>query len=78
MTSPNKKGTVYSPTPKLIKLPEVMEICGIGKTTIYELMKVGKFPQTVPMGVVRCAFWLNTEIYVWVSSPSTYRCEVKS
>lgn len=45
-----------TPEAKLIKLPEVKRIVGLGKTSIYSLMKKGKFPQQVPMGFVRCAF----------------------
>ena len=41
-----------TPEAKLIKLPEVKRIVGLGKTSIYSLMKKGKFPQQVPMGFV--------------------------
>jgi predicted DNA-binding transcriptional regulator AlpA len=35
-------------------------------------MKKGKFPQQVPMGVARCAFWSNLEVHKWMESPDDY------
>ena len=61
-----------TPEAKLIKLPEVKRIVGLGKTSIYSLMKTGKFPQQVPMGFVRCAFWSNIEIHKWKESPDNW------
>ena len=75
MNVPNPRGSIRPstpPEPRLIKLPEVMRITGLKKTSIYKLKREGKFPQTVPMGVVRCAFWSNREIYKWVESPTEY------
>ena len=63
----------FTAEPKLIRLPEVMAITGLCKTTIYKLKREGKFPQTVPMGVVKCAFWSNLEVYKWVESPTEYK-----
>ena len=61
-----------TPEAKLIKLPEVKRIVGLGKTSIYSLMKKGKFPQQVPMGFVRCAFCSNIEIHKWKESPDNW------
>ena len=61
-----------TPEAMLIKLPEVKRIDGLGKTSIYSLMKKGKFPQQVPMGFVRCAFWSNIEIHKWKESPDNW------
>ena len=61
-----------TPEAKLIKLPEVKRIVGLGTTSIYSLMKKGKFPQQVPMGFVRCAFWSNIEIHKWKESPDNW------
>ena len=61
-----------TPEAKLIKLPEGKRIVGLGKTSIYSLMKKGKFPQQVPMGFVRCAFWSNIEIHKWKESPDNW------
>lgn len=75
MNVPNPRGSIRPstpPEPRLIKLPEVMRITGLKKTSIYTQMKKGNFPKQVPMGVVRCAFWSNREIYKWVESPTEY------
>ena len=66
-----------TPEAKLIKLPEVKRIVGLGKTSIYSLMKQGKFPQQVPMGFVRCAFWSNIEIHKWKESPENWVPKVR-
>tara|TARA_Y200000002_G_C22536775_1_gene602146 strand:+ start:216 stop:482 length:267 start_codon:yes stop_codon:yes gene_type:complete len=83
MKIPNKPpiGTVKSvPTispesiqPKLIKLPEVIDITGLSKTTIYRLMRNDRFPQQVPMGVIKSAFWSNLEVYQWIAAPTKYK-----
>ena len=66
-----------TPEAKLIKLPEVKRLVGLGKTSIYSLMKKGKFPQQVPMGFVRCAFWSNIEIHKWKESPENWVPKVR-
>ena len=66
-----------TPEAKLIKLPEVKRLVGLGKTSIYSLMKIEKFPQQVPMGIARCVFWSNLEIHKWIESPDDYVPKVR-
>ena len=65
--------TIDSIQPKLIKLPEVIEITGLSKSSIYRLMRQGRFPQQVPMGVIKSAFWSNLEVYQWIAAPTKYK-----
>ena len=51
--------------PKLIRLPEVMNRSGFGKTWIYELIKAGCFPAQLKTGVRAIAF-IESESDAWV------------
>ncbi|WP_168403166.1 helix-turn-helix transcriptional regulator [Erwinia amylovora] len=42
--------------PKLIRLPEVMNRTGFGKTWIYKLIKAGHFPAQIKTGIRAIAF----------------------
>ena len=49
---------------RLLKLPQVVEIAGIGKTMIYRLMRRGDFPQAYKPGGY-ASRWSEQEIYAW-------------
>lgn len=51
--------------PKLIRLPEVMNRTGFGKTWIYELVKAGRFPAQIKTGVRAIAF-IESEVDEWI------------
>jgi prophage regulatory protein len=57
--------THSNPTTRLLRLPVVKERTGLCKTQIYELMKVGGFPQKIPLGS-RAVCWLESEIEDWI------------
>jgi len=48
---------------RLIRLPEVIKMVGLGKTAIYALMKEGKFPKQVPL-FPGCRYkgWVESEV----------------
>ena len=52
---------------KLLRRRQVEEITGIGRSSIYRLMKSGEFPQRVKVGrnAVR---WRESDITAWVES----------
>ena len=35
---------------RILRLPEVLALTGLSKSTIYRLMPVGEFPQSVKLG----------------------------
>lgn len=41
--------------------------CGIGRTTIYRLMRAGEFPEPVRIGP-RAVRWIEAEIAAWLAS----------
>lgn len=52
---------------RLIRLPEVMSRCGIGKSLIYALMASKQFPASVRCGG-RSVAWLESSIDAWIAA----------
>ena len=50
---------------RFLRLPEVIQISGYRRTSIYELIKAGKFPAPVHLGP-RAVAWLDSEVEVWM------------
>ena len=42
---------------RLLRLPEVMELTGLSKTTIYPLIELARFPQNIKLGS-DCVAWI--------------------
>ena len=53
------------PRDRLLRLPEVEALTGIKKSTIYLLMKQGKFPPSVAI-TRRMSAWPETKVLQWV------------
>lgn len=51
--------------PRLLRLPEVMRLTGLSRTTIYRLMKMNRFPDRVLIGA-RAVAWRETDILAWL------------
>jgi prophage regulatory protein len=49
---------------RLIRLPEVIGLTGRCRSSIYEDMKHGRFPQSVKIGP-RSVAWLQSDLKVW-------------
>jgi len=56
----------YSPATILLRLPEVLRMTGLGKTTLYGLIKTGSFPAPVPLGG-RAVAWASQEVEGWIA-----------
>lgn len=48
-------------TERLLRLPDVMTIVGLGKTTIYNRIKKGTFPRPIPL-TPRTVGWPKSQI----------------
>lgn len=59
-------GRPVIPRDRLIRLPEVEALAGIKKSTIYLLMRQGKFPPCVAI-TRRLAAWPETAVLQWVN-----------
>ena len=62
---------MHSPTPierdlpEVLRLQEVIRATGLRRSTIYEAMAAGRFPQAIPLHG-RCVGWLAHEVAAWV------------
>lgn len=52
---------------EFIKLPQVLYLTGLGRTSIYKLMKNNAFPQATSFGARRIA-WKRSDIQNWIES----------
>ena len=68
---------IQSPQKRLIRLPEVMNRTGYGRTSIYRKMKDGSFPKSVKLGGplkdpnafdCRAVAWIEDEVEQWIDS----------
>jgi prophage regulatory protein len=55
---------------RFMRLPAVIEVCGIGKTTIYHQIREGTFPAPITLGAKSVA-WLASEIDAWMAAKIT-------
>ncbi|WP_414144248.1 helix-turn-helix transcriptional regulator [Burkholderia territorii] len=55
-----------STTERLLRFPTVLDMVGLGKTTIYDMMKEGSFP--TPRRVRNVSLWAETEVQAWIRS----------
>ena len=49
----------------LIRLREVMEITGFGRSQIYKLINIGEFPKQIQISQGAVA-WLESEVEAWM------------
>ena len=52
---------------KLIRLPQVRELTGLGRSTLYARIKSGDFPAPVNIGV-RSVAWRADAVSAWIDS----------
>ena len=52
---------------RLLRLPEVLEIVPIKKSTLYDLMRRGLFPKNIKLGSNIVA-WVASEVYEWIAN----------
>ncbi|EOZ4792127.1 AlpA family transcriptional regulator [Pseudomonas aeruginosa] len=50
---------------RLIRLKEVMRLTGLGRSTVYKVMKEGSFPGSVALGDKAVA-WVESEVQEWI------------
>ncbi len=53
--------------PEIYRLPEVIAICGISRSTIYETIGRGEFPAPVKLGA-RAVGRRRSDIEAWLAS----------
>ena len=55
------------PRDRLVRLPEVEAMTGCKKSTIYELMRAGRFPKSVRLNA-RMVAWSENAVLTWVNA----------
>ena len=58
---------------RLIRLPEVLQLTGISRATIYRWIGMGTFPPPVNPGDSRMIAWKSDVIEAWVESRETQK-----
>jgi len=56
----------------ILRLAQVLEITGLGRSTIYDLIRRGEFPSSRQLGR-RAVGWISSEIFQWVASRNISR-----
>ena len=56
--------TAYS---RILRRPEVLRVCGIGESTLYEWVSSGLFPAPVRIGA-HAVDWRESDIIKWLES----------
>lgn len=57
---------------KILKLPDVMGITGLSRSSIYSFVRQGSFPSPVPLGS-RAVGWIAAEIEHWLNERAQLR-----
>ena len=52
--------------PAILRLPEVMRLPGLGRSTIYRLLAAGQFPSPVQLSV-RAVGWRRSDVDHWTA-----------
>jgi len=52
---------------RLLRLPEVQEITGYKRSSIYKKIEEGTFPRPVPLSN-KAVGWISSEVEAWVQS----------
>jgi len=77
--SPGVKGPRLASEPaalrnpiRMLRLSQVVERTGLGKTSIYELQKSGRFPRRVHL-TDHCVRWIEAEVETWLMQQAQAR-----
>ncbi|WP_373452538.1 helix-turn-helix transcriptional regulator [Burkholderia sp. AU15512] len=57
-----------------MRLPTVLDMVGLGKTTIYDLMKESSFPR--PRKFRNLSLWAETEVQAWIRSITSHETSI--
>lgn len=64
-----------APRTELLQVAEVARVCGMSASSIWRLMRQGKFPQRQKIG--RMARWKRCDLEVWLKDPQGWSPESK-
>lgn len=61
---PERSWHSHIPGERLLRLPQVLNMVGLGKTMVYQMMKTGEFPQ--PRKIRHLSVWVESEVNSWI------------
>jgi prophage regulatory protein len=64
--------TTERPPIRMLRLSQVIDRTALGKTSIYELQKQGRFPRSVNL-TGHCARWIEAEVELWLTRQAQAR-----
>ncbi|TVO63488.1 AlpA family phage regulatory protein [Denitromonas ohlonensis] len=53
---------------RILRLPEVLRLTGLGRSSCYRFIAQGRFPRQVELGGGRAVGWIESEILAWILS----------
>ncbi len=56
---------------RILRLPQVIELTGFSRSSIYALMKTGEFPLNIKLGQ-RAVGWKEQDITNWINTRASY------
>jgi prophage regulatory protein len=59
-------------SPKIIRLPQVLDKTGLSRSSVFLKIKNGQFPSSIPLGP-RARGWLDLEIDGWIQDRASLR-----
>ena len=62
---------------KILRLPIVLDRTGLSRSTVYQRVTEGKFPQPVSLGA-RAVGWIETEVEEWIARQIEASREIRS
>jgi prophage regulatory protein len=68
--APHAQFEISQKNAKLLRRPEVEARTGLSRSTLYEWMKRGEFPQPVKLGA-RIVAWRESDVTDWLESRET-------
>lgn len=64
---PTNRPAIAPQPVRFVRLPEVLHLTGISRSTLYDLIKRGDFPASVSLGGKSVA-WLSSELETWMAA----------
>lgn len=64
--------TEQTPADRLIKIREVLQICGLSRSALYASIKKSEFPAQVKLSK-RSSAWVLNEVVAWVQARTKER-----
>jgi prophage regulatory protein len=58
---------ICSSKERFLSLHEVVRITSLGKSTIYEMVRLGQFPAPISISARRRA-WVESEVQAWIAA----------